>query len=172
MKVFLIAAMLIIVSCKGKPHNENIPLESLGGKTEKEWKKHYMDSMMDNNKQRIDNDLMDTSGLYLGPIQVTKAKFTEKEYSNYKDVYLAYKNISSKKVSAIRFKWYGTNAFGEPADAGGYVDGFGGGFTERSLLPGRTSDATWSILSRDGKKIILAWAYEVAFDDGSKWALK
>ena len=27
----------------------------------------------------------------------------------------------------------------------------------------------WNILSRDLKKITKAWAYEVAFDDGTKW---
>jgi hypothetical protein len=113
----------------------------------------------------------DTGGLYLAPIKVLSAKFVAKEYSNYKDIALRYKNVSGKVVTAIRFKWYGENAFNEPADMGGLREGWGGGFTDDALRPGGSDYAEWSILSRDGKEILIAYPYEVVFKDGTKWEL-
>jgi hypothetical protein len=114
----------------------------------------------------------DTGGLYLAAIKVVSAKFVTKEYSNYKDIALRYKNISDKVVTAIRFKWYGENAFNEPADIGALSEGWGGGFTDDALRPGATDYGQWSILSRDGKKVLIAYPYEVVFKDGSKWELQ
>jgi hypothetical protein len=113
----------------------------------------------------------DTGGLYLAPVKVINAKFVDKEYSNYKDISLKYKNVSDKAITAIRFKWYGENAFNEPADMGGLREGWGGGFTDDLLKPGASEYGEWSILSRDGQKVLIAYPYEVVFKDGTKWAL-
>ena len=113
----------------------------------------------------------DTGGLYLAPIKVLSAKFVTREYSNYKDIALRYKNVSNKVVTAIRFKWYGENAFNEPADMGGLREGWGGGFTDDALRPGASDYGQWNILSRDGKKVLIAYPYEVVFKDGTKWEL-
>jgi hypothetical protein len=113
----------------------------------------------------------DTGGLYLAPIKVLSAKFITKEYSRYKDISLRFKNVSNKVVTAVRFKWYGENAFNEPADMGGLQEGWGGGFTDYALRPGATDYREWSILSRDGKKVLIAYPYEVVFKDGTKWKL-
>jgi hypothetical protein len=115
--------------------------------------------------------MYDTVGLYLAPVKVLSAKFISKEYSNYKDIALRYKNVSDKTITAIRFRWYGKNAFDEPADMGGY-NGWGGGYSDDILRPGSTDYSEWSILSRDGKKVVIAFAYEVVFEDGTKWVLK
>lgn len=101
----------------------------------------------------------DTGELYLAPIKVLNARFVSKEYSFYKDISLRYKNISGKVISAIRFKWYGENAFIEPAEMGGLKEGWGGGFTDDALRPGGVDNGTWSILSKDGKKILIAYPY-------------
>jgi len=115
----------------------------------------------------------DTGGLYLAPVKVLSARFVEREYSNYKDISLRYKNVSNKRVSAIRFKWYGVNAFNEPADVGGVMNnGWGGGFDDEGLGAGNTNSNNWNVLSKDGKKILIAFPYEVAFADGTKWELK
>jgi hypothetical protein len=53
---------------------------------------------------KISEILSDTSGVYKAPVQVLKAKFVERDYSNYKDIQLTYKNVSNKDISAIRFK--------------------------------------------------------------------
>jgi len=85
---------------------------------------------------------------------------------------LTYKNVSGKKIEAIRFRWYGEDAFGDPADMGGlFNDGTGGGFDDDPLRPGQTRTSSWDILSSRGKKVKKAWAYEVAFSDGTKWEL-
>lgn len=119
----------------------------------------------------IKDALFDTAGISQAPVRVLSAKLVSREYSNSKDIRLTWKNVSYKKVAAVRFKWYGLNAFGEPADMGNtsILAGFGSGFAARSLSPGKTDSGEWSIMSNDGKKIVLAWPYEVAFEDGTKW---
>ena len=54
---------------------------------------------------------------------------------------------------------------------GGY-NGWGGGFTDDKLRPGATEYSKWDILSGDGKKILIAYPYEVVFEDGTKWLLE
>ncbi|KIO75248.1 hypothetical protein TH53_21800 [Pedobacter lusitanus] len=119
----------------------------------------------------ISKSLLDTAGLYKSPIKIIKATLVKKEYSNFRDIRISYKNVSNKPISAIRFMWKGIDAFGEPADMGGAYDGFGGGFTDDVLRPGKSETREWSILSRDGKKVQLAWPTEIAFTDGTKWKL-
>lgn len=114
----------------------------------------------------------DTAKLKSAPIKVTKARFYQEEYSNYKNVSLTFKNVSNKKVNAIKFRWYGENAFGEPADMSGFVDGWGGGFTDKIISPGRSMTLQWSVLSRDGKKILVAYPTEAMFADGTKWKIE
>lgn len=115
----------------------------------------------------------DTIGVYAAPVQVLSAKLVKREYSNYRDIALSFKNVSGKTVSAIRFKWYGLNAFGDPADMGrSYIEGYGGGFTDDLIRPGRKDYGTWEILSKDAKTIVAAWPIEVAFNDGTSWKLK
>lgn len=119
----------------------------------------------------IKDAAFDTAGISQAPVKVLTAKLVGREYSNSKDIHLAWKNVSSKQVAAIRFKWYGLNAFGEPADMGNtsILAGFGSGFVDRSLKPGKSDSGSWGIMSKDGKKIVLVWPYEVAFEDGTKW---
>lgn len=121
---------------------------------------------------RTNSIYSDTAKLQHAPIKITKARFYQEEYSNYKDVSLTFKNISNKKVTAIRFRWYGENAFGEPADMSGFVDGWGGGFTDKTISPGRSMTLQWSVLSRDGKKILVAYPTEAMFVDGTKWKIE
>lgn len=126
-----------------------------------------VDSMI--KKSTIDR-ISDTTGMKDCPIKILSAKFIKEEYSNYKKVKLVYKNISKKKIQAIRFEWYGINSFNEPADmTGSYEEGLGGGFTDEILNPGSTNSGIWNVLSVDGKKILYSRAYEVAFTDGTKW---
>lgn len=128
--------------------------------------------VMENAENSLTEALSDTSGIYKAPIKVTKARFVEKDYSNYKDIQLTYKNVSGKDIEAIRFNWTGLNAFGEPADVGSVYGDVGGGFIDTKLRAGKTTTSTWSILSRDGKKVTKAWAREVVFSDGTKWEFK
>lgn len=148
-------------------------------KTQSQIKQEISDSL--EIKDRVDDYMnklnlsmkWDTAGFSKSGLIITNAKFFTEEYSNYKSVRLTYKNVSGKRIKAIRFKWYGVNAFGEPADCGNLdYDGFGGGFDDSGLGSGRTTYGIWSVLSRDGDKIIKAWATEIAFEDGTKWESK
>jgi hypothetical protein len=55
---------------------------------------------------------------------------------------------------------------------GGLNEGWSGGFSEDALRPGSTDYGEWSIYSKDGKKILIAYPYEVAFSDGTFWKLE
>ncbi len=106
-------------------------------------------------------------------MKVVSAKFVTQEYSSYKNVSLHYKNVSDKIITAIRFKWYGENAFEvNLLCMGSLKQGWGGGFTDDALRPGATDYGEWDILSKDGKKILIAYPYEVVFKDGTKWKLQ
>lgn len=130
-------------------------------------KQHMVDSMV--NGVMKDAYLKDTAGTENAPIKIISARPATKEYSSYKDITLTYKNVSAKTISAIKFKWYGLNAFGEPADMGAVTDGIGAGFTDKLLKAGKLTSSTFDISSRDLKKVVKAWPYEVAFEDGTKW---
>jgi hypothetical protein len=118
--------------------------------------------------------LFDTAGLHTSPVKVIKSYLYQEEYSNYKNISLTYKNNSRRKIEAIKFRWYGEDAFGEPADMGSYgiTEGFGGGFTDDALDVGKVRTSSWEILSSRAKKIILAWPIEVIFSDGIKWDIR
>jgi hypothetical protein len=161
---------LLVIACKDKGYeSETKDTDSIHGMTVKEYKDHFVDSLTKTTTKKI---FMDTAGISNAPVKVISAKMVQEEYSKYKSVRLTYKNVSGKKIEAIKFNWYGIDAFGEPADMGSFMDGVGGGLDDDPLGPGKSSTSTWSILSRNGKKVELAWAYEVAFSDGTKWKLK
>lgn len=159
--LFLITYILM-ASCNDETKNQ-----SASSKLDPILKQHMVDSMVNNTIK--DAILKDTISLADCPVEILSSKPIKKEYSNYKSIYVSYKNISHKTITAIRFKWYGVNAFNEPADMGSISNGIGGGFADDMLKPGKSDSGEWNILSRDLKKVIKAWAYEVAFEDGTKW---
>lgn len=167
----LLPLLFLFASCDGK----NVSTFSSSSKTDDDIKdlknsiraREMTDSV-------LKNAFTDTTGVWLAPIKVIKAGFVAKEYSNFKDVSITFKNVSNKRIDAIKFSWYGVDAFGEPADAGSgsIVEGMGGGFTDTPIEPGKQRTSQWSILSSRGKKITKAWPTEVVFADGTKWKLK
>lgn len=159
-------AALLLLSCNANT-NKTSYSDSIASTPEFKAK---VDSMVNSGMQNA--FLEDTNYLQNAPVKVISARPLQQEYSSYKSIRLTYKNISAKTISGVKFRWYGLNAFGDPADMGGITDGFGGGFSDDELRPGKTDGGTWDILSRDLKKVIKAWPYEVAFKDGTKWELK
>jgi hypothetical protein len=135
------------------------------GKTAEERTTELKDSI-------INATMLDTVGLYKSPIKVIRSIMVKNKYSSYRDVRLVYKNVSKKTITGVKFSWKGTDAFGDPANMGGSVPGYGGGFSDETLKPGKTQSGEWSVSSNDGKKINIAWPFEVAFSDGTKWELK
>jgi hypothetical protein len=160
MKIFILHFIIVLLlsSC--------IETQSSFDKLSESEKIQIIDSFKTNfSKERA----LDTSGMSDCPILITKKEIIKKEYSNYKDISLCYKNIGKKTITAIRFKWYGENAFGELADMGGFEEGAGGGYTDDILRPNKIDCGTWGISSRDAKKVIGAYATEIVFDDDTKW---
>ena len=165
--ILIISLALTAISCKN--NNPKSETEKLLNEVRKS---QMIDSIIQSTQKNI---YLDSTGMDNSPVLVTSAKLVSQEYSNYKNIRLTYKNISKKTIQAIRFEWYGENSFGEPADMGTksiIIPGAGGGFTEVDLKPNSTTTSEWDILSKDGKKILMARAYEVAFTDGTKWKLQ
>lgn len=163
-KIFLLTMIcLISFSCQKKTD----PIEDAKIQMQ-------VDSIMEASTQKIQKEIYtDSTGMKNSPVIVLKSRLVKEEYSNYKNIELKFKNVSKKKITGIRFEWYGENAFGEPADMGGsFIEGSGGGFTDETLNPNSVDYATWNIYSADAKKIVMARAREVAFEDGTKWELK
>lgn len=144
-----------------------------GGITDPERLAFLKDSLRQEIDIKISKSIIpDTAALAKAPVKIISAKVVQQEYSSYKNVHLEWKNVSGKTIDAVRFMWYGENAFGEAADMGGFQRGIGGGYTDDPLRNGKTEGGTWDVLSRDAKKIILAWPTEVVFSDGTKWKIE
>jgi hypothetical protein len=167
-KILLFALVSVMLSCNNN-NSKSRDIDSIGSQSADEYADSLTNALIEESEEKAFGD---TTGYHKSPVQVLKSRMVDKEYSNYRDVELRYKNVSDKTVSAIKFQWYGLNAFNEPADLGNsFVQGFGGGFSDDILKPGKSNTSQWSVLSRDGKKITKAWVTEVAFTDGTKWEL-
>lgn len=131
-----------------------------------------VDSMVKETMNSVYRNVADSSGSWRAPVQVTKAVMAKNGYTSTRSVRLSYKNVSNKKVAAIKFRWYGVDAFGEPADMGDAFEGLGSGLDDDGLNIGAKKTGTWDVYSSRGRKITSACAIEVAFEDGSVWKLK
>ena len=122
----ILAFLIIFISCNSIEIKKTPIEDSLGGRTEAEIK----DSLRGVIDKEVNEKVygVDSASIQNSPVKILSAKPIEKEYSNYKDIRLTWKNVSNKKISAIKFRWKGINAFGEDADmdigSGGYGSGF------------------------------------------------
>lgn len=166
----IITSLIFIISCDGKGPNvakdNRKALDSINAKL---WTDSTIKKMDKDITEKIINE--DTIGMYLAPVKILSSKVVKSESGSYRNVYLEFKNLTNKKIEAIKFSWYGLNAFGEAASMG-IVDGYGGGFTDRGLAANGSDSGEWEVLSRDLKKIKIAWIKEVVFEDGTKWQNK
>lgn len=160
----LVLIFIIFASCE-------TPLDRLKKQVLEDSIQRVANHMVDSIKNQVSNDVsFDTVGSSKSGIIITKMHLIQSDGGNYKNVELFYKNISGKKITAIRFSWYGENAFGEPADLGNmFSKGFGGGFDDNGLGVGSKTSGTWDILSRNAKTLRYAWPTEIVFSDGTKW---
>lgn len=163
--IYIIIALALMAGCNTQSAEEKAAKE-------KAKQDSIAISLLFEQQEQNDQSKFDTLGLSKSPIKIISAKLYKRSYSKYRDIQITYKNISDKAIEAIRFEWYGENAFGEPADMGDYSNiGYGYGFTDDKIKPNKTATKYWNIYSKDGKNVVLAWPYEVVFDDGSKWSI-
>lgn len=170
-KLLLFITTIAMLSCKSE-HEKRIEetqafIDDL--KTQ-QLAEEKVDSLLKSNRKDF---YLDTTGIKNSPVKIIKSELVPVTYTNKKNIKLVFKNTSEKPIKAIRFEWYGENAFNEPAEMGSYgTKGEGGGFTDDKLNAGKTDSAEWSIYSDDAKTIIAARPYEVAFSDGTIWKLR
>jgi hypothetical protein len=111
----------------------------------------------------------DTSNLSTSPVEIISFQPVEGERG--KNISITYKNISTNPIAAIKFTWYGLDAFGDGADVGA-DKGYGSGITEETVNPGETKTIVFSVESKRLKRLVNIWPYEVAFEDGAQWRAK
>ena len=114
--------------------------------------------------------MLDTTGMYQSPVQVARASIFNRDQLSNKDIEIVFKNVSDKKITAIRFRWYIINKLGDAADInGGITKGFGHGLSEDALEPNMSDTASWELAANDIYRIAYAFPYEVEFADGDQW---
>lgn len=165
----ILISLLILISCQNMTETER--LKKTSDSLDRAIKiSEMVDSMTKNGEKNA--FLEDALKAANAPVKILNAKIVKREYSDYRNIRVSYKNISGKIISAIRFSWYGETAFGEPAEMGNVAaDGIGGGFTETELSPNEDNTSEWDILSRNAKKVVKVWITEVAYKDGTKWEI-
>lgn len=125
-------------------------------------------SPSDSIKQRFLNPIESKES----PVKILSSKLSKNQYSDHKDIELVYKNVSKKKIGAIRFEWYCENAFNKPANGKFFfIKGKSEGYTNLPINSKQTKTQIWEGFSTDAKTIISARAYFVAFSDGTSWKL-
>ncbi len=132
------------------------------------------------NKQLLDTNSIDTiltqNKIYEeiikenSDIKIIKARLSKNPYSDHKDIYITFKNLSKKPIKAIKFEWFCINSFDEPAN-GKYFYGQGR-YKEKYvnlIKPGEIQTEHWEDFSTDASKITKIRAYYIVYTDGSKW---
>lgn len=120
----------------------------------------------------IKQEFLNTQNNKESPIKIVSWKLFKNQYSDHKDIELIYKNVSKKKIGAIRFEWYSENAFNKPASGKFFfIKGKAEGYTHLPINAKQTRSQIWENFSTDAKTIISARVYFVAFSDGTTWKL-
>lgn len=172
MKNILFIVIIALVSCNSK--KEKDIKEQQPAKPLSKWVEILKDTAGNSSGMFvIDTAHFDTANINSSPIRIlSKETGTQKNYVGVeeKTIRISYQNISSKTIEAIKLRWYCEDAFGEPALL--YNDReftIGDGRNNDQLKPGTSGTIEWEGMSVDLHKVISAWAYEVAFSDGTTW---
>lgn len=166
----LFLVILIATSCitKNKKHQFSMKKEINSYQVNKQIDPQNDLSPSDSTKQSF----LNTKDCKESPIKIISSKLLKNQYSDHKDIKLIYKNVSKKKIGAIRFEWYCENAFNKPASGKFFfIKGKSEGYTHLAINTRQTRSQIWEGFSTDAKTIISARAYFVTFSDGTTWKL-
>ena len=173
MRKFILFLTVIVYSCNNPktPISPAITQAERDSFTMAKYGKKSDAVVKDMVNESLKKGIIDTVGLSKSPIKVLSNRLVTQEYSDYRNISISFKNVSNKPIDGVKFMWYGETAFKEPADMGGVIDGFGSGFADKTIKPNKSMTMSWDISSRNAKKVILAWPFEVVFTDGTTWKL-
>ncbi|MBF4467305.1 hypothetical protein [Flavobacterium sp. LC2016-12] len=166
----LFLVILIATSCINKNRIDHFSMK-------KELNSHQVNTQIDfqsdlSPSDSIKQEFLNTQNNIGSPIKIISSKLLKNQYSDHKDIKLVYKNVSKKKIGAIRFEWYCENAFNKPASGKFFfIKGKSEGTTHLAINSRQTRSQIWESFSTDAKTIISARAYFVAFSDGTTWKL-
>jgi len=160
MKTWYAFLFILLLSCNHSNFN------CAGTVVEETTSKKYVDSF---HNALLSEVAFDTVGTEHAPVRIVRYQLVQNLNGHYKSVALTYQNISSKNISAIRFKWYGTDSADHPVEMGYAATGIGGSFDDEPLKAGKRRTATWGVLTNKLCVITKVWPTEIVFEDGSKW---
>lgn len=159
--------ILILVSCSKKNKTNHLAIHS-----EVSYKQIEQQDIL-TPEDSIKKDFIDALNTAESPVQIISSKLSNTQYSDHKDIQLIYKNVSTKKIKAIKFEWYCENAFEKPASGRNFfIQGKCEGISNILLKPKETRSQVWEDFSTDADRIIKARVYFVMFSNGTKWELK
>lgn len=121
----------------------------------------YIDSANTSENEKYLKNSQSNSG-----IDILDIKFVnDNDYSDYKNIKIAYKNNTGKDIDAILFRWYDLkDIFDEDVDATLSK----AGYDDDGLKKGRTTTSTWE-LNEPKVKSGKAYIEKIMFSDGTKW---
>lgn len=136
---------------------------------------HTYGELLTNNtnpKDSIKQTFLNNTNEKQSPVKITASKLFYNQYTNHKDIKIAYKNISKKDIQAMKIEWYCENSFNEPAHGKFfYIQGKSSENITRLLKAGAARSQLWEDFSTDANTIIKVRAYYVLFTDGTTWTL-
>lgn len=171
MKIKLLFLLILATSCINKNKKDYFEVK-------KNINYQQVDTQIDEKKNispsdSIKQSFLDTLNSRESPVKVISSQLLKNQYSDHKDIRLIYKNISKKRIGAIRFEWYCENAFNKPASGKFFfVQGKAEGETHTMVNPGKIKSHIWEDFSTDAQSIVSIRAAFVAFTDGTSWSLK
>lgn len=133
----IILSILLLFSCQSITTN-NANSDSTLTPTQNA----HFDSLKADIPNKVNNMIYgDTTGVWKAPIIIYSKKVVKSESGSLENIQLKYKNTSSKNITAIKFRWKGVDAFGDPADMGTsrIAEGYGAGYTDVELKLGKST---------------------------------
>lgn len=166
----LLLIILIATSCINKNKKAYVEVKN---RINHQEVTHQIEEKKISETDSIKQSFLDTLNIKESPIKIISYRLLRNQYSDHKDIKLTYKNVSKKRIGAIRFEWYCENSFNKPASGKFFfVKGKAEGESNIILKPGKTGTKIWEDFSTDAQTIISVRANFVAFSDGTDWNLK
>lgn len=177
--ILFFIAVILLISCKPKNGSPTKNTSQFLSKWDSIIKESIELPEKDRKLINIDPSHFDTTNISTSPIQIiSKEIIKEKDYLGIDEsfIIIRYKNNSSKVISGVKIRWFCEDGFGEPvlmsSFAGRVEMSIGEERNDEKLKPNEIGVIKLEQLVSSGYKIVSAWAYEVAYEDGKLWNVK
>lgn len=174
MKILSFLIIIVFASC----NSSTTPAKPIKNLSKWEQLMASLDSVTDKSRLDIDPNHFDTSNIRQSPIEFVSidtghSNIIFSDVRAYDVITFKFRNIGNKTIEGVRLRWYCNDAFGDPAllvSSHSTQMQIGYGQSDDHVSPGSVGVVKWE---GDASKIkvVSAWPYEVAFDDGTVWRI-